>query len=60
MELADIVNSMVDGLYSVVMLMLLIREQNAHSETREAYRQDLRDFAMRSTPPPNDRQQEQP
>lgn len=44
-----IARAIVDGLYSVVVLWLLIREQNSHAETREQYREDLRDFARDKT-----------
>lgn len=38
-----------DGIFSAVFLWLLIREQIAHAETRQEYRQDLRDIAMRES-----------
>lgn len=36
-----------EGGFLALVVWLLIREQNMHTETRDAYRQDLRDIAMR-------------
>lgn len=46
------ISAITDGLYSIVVLWLLVREQNAHTDTREAYRQDLRDFAIKNDSAP--------
>ena len=52
-SIQSIVNAVYDGLYSLVFLYLLIREQNSHKETREEHRQERREWSIRPTTPPD-------
>lgn len=45
MEVVEVLDLVSDGVFAAVFLWLFIRESNSHEETREAYRNDLREIA---------------